>query len=463
MRELFFLAPPYVSVWSPGFHVEPASYVTVTNWGMSALNMLHLAAVIPQRNMMASINVKQRRDRQQQRDRQRRKSGQGKERVREKDGLSTRPLEDGNGLAKRRVVKKAFHKDSRPKKQEERNVDRTTRRRQRRKTQRPIHEYFDNLERQNQGLLRHSEEVALAMKIRDGMKVERIRERLKTRERKDSVDSHSEDDLADVAKILKVDEKTVHQYLLEGIRAKRELVARNLGLVRKVASLFYHKQSWAGTLALDDLIQEGSLGLIRAAEKFEPDRGYRFSTYATWWVKASVLRAMGSQTKLIRIPSTVVEEHGRIRRAHRELMQKGISRPSEEEIANAVGITVGKLRFTLEVVGRQPSSLDLKLLGPPRGSRTLGDIVPGDEDVELELVEDMQRRELDKTLKQCLIPQERAIIRLRFGLEDGHPRTLREIGALIGYSKERVRQIIYTALNKLKTREMRDALVDFLS
>ena len=332
--------------------------------------------------------------------------------------------------------------------------------RKHRRRQSQLQEFLGNVNNRHRTLLRHSEEIALVAKVQKGIRLQRLLDQLQSRRHK-SNSGGDQDDIATVARVLRLDEASVREQLRESSRAKDELVARNLGLVRKIASAYYDRSEWAGGLALDDLIQEGCVGLVRAAEKFEVERGFRFSTYATFWVKAAVLRTLGSQTRLIKLPQTVSEEFWRIRKAYQELISNGRN-PSEESIASALGITVPKLKFVLEVANRQPISLDVRLSSRSEEDRALVDIVPAAEDSEVELVESMQRKEVDKALKECLTPRERAIIRLRFGLEDGHQRTLREIGTLTNYSKERVRQVIFSALNKLRKREVQDVLRDFL-
>lgn len=313
--------------------------------------------------------------------------------------------------------------------------------------------YMDEISREE--LLNQTEVVQLADDIKLGVEVEVAQKSLETTlGRRPSV--------PELAKELQIDVRDVQKRLMLGTAAKNKLVAANLRLVASVArKVALSKGSSTAGLALDDMVQEGSVGLIRAAEKFDAGRGYKFSTYATWWVKAFIMRSITTQSRSIKVPSSVVDEYARIRKKYESLRVEGINNPTEEAVAKELGITTAKLRFVVNVVTRVPTSLDLSL-SPDRdaGSRTLGELIEGDDDIEGRLVKEMQDKELDLALKECLRPLERAVIRLRFGLDDGQPRTLKETGNLLGLSKERIRQLIYKALPKMKTPEIQRMLVD---
>ncbi len=305
-------------------------------------------------------------------------------------------------------------------------------------------------------LLEQREVVSLAGEIRDGMLVENVQRDLTTElQRRPS--------LPELAEALGRPVDAVRVALLRGTAAKNKLVAANLRLVTSVTrKIKQSKTSNAGGLALEDMIQEGSVGLIRAAEKFDASRGYKFSTYATWWIRASVFRAITTQSRSIRIPSTVIDEYSRIKKEYIRQSQAGHFEPDEKDVADALGITVAKLRFVIQVVTQPPASLDLAV-GDGTGPRSsLVELVEGDDNVEERMVERMQRMELDRALTKALKPMERAAVRLRFGLDDGIPRTLREIGGMLGLSKERVRQLSFIALTKLNTPEIRKTLTDYL-
>lgn len=315
-------------------------------------------------------------------------------------------------------------------------------------------------------LLEQREVTMLARDIRAGVEVEDAQRALTATLRRRA-------SLPELGERLGRSPEEVRDAVLRGTAAKNRLVAANLRLVssvaRRIAGTRGHKAgvdrvgTGSSGLALEDMIQEGSVGLIRAAEKYDASRGYQFSTYATWWIRASVMRAITTQSRSIRVPSTVVDEYARIRKEYERQRQSGIFAPSDVDVASELGITPAKLRFVVSVVTRTPASLDLAVGSPDEPSKsTLGELVEGDDRVEERMVETMQRRELDRALQLVLKPIERAAVRLRFGLDDGHPRTLREIGSMLGLSKERVRQLSFRALAKLNTPEMRKTLTEYL-
>lgn len=305
-------------------------------------------------------------------------------------------------------------------------------------------------------LLQQQEVSTLAADIRDGMHVETMQRSL--------TDKHGRrPTLPELSVALGRPPNAVRVALLRGTAAKNRLVAANLRLVTSVTrKIRSNRPTDSGGLTLDDMIQEGSVGLIRAAEKFDASRGYKFSTYATWWIRASVLRAITSQSRAIRVPSTVVDDYARIKKEFARQAAAGTFSPAEKDVAAALGITVAKLRFVVHVVTRAPASLDLDVGNSDGHRSSLVELIEGDDKVEQRLVDQMRRKELDRTLVRLLRPMERAAIRLRFGLDDGMPRTLREIGGVLGLSKERVRQLTFGALVKLNTPEMRETLTEYL-
>lgn len=314
--------------------------------------------------------------------------------------------------------------------------------------------YMDDISRED--LLDQAEVISLATHINLGVAVEEAQRSMeKTLGRRPSI--------AQLAENLGIGLQEVQKRRMAGTAAKNQLVAANLRLVtsiaRKVAST---KSASTAGIALDDMVQEGSVGLIRAAEKFDASRGYKFSTYATWWIRAFVMRSITTQSRSIKVPSTVVDEYARIRKQYSAMRENGVFKPTEEEVAHGLGITAAKLRFVVKVVTQVPTSLDIGLDpgSDASNSRTLGEIVEGQDNVEESMVEDLQRRELDAALRGCLRPLERAVVRLRFGLDDGQPRTLRETGDLLGLSKERIRQLLFRALPKMKTPEIQQMLID---
>ena len=243
----------------------------------------------------------------------------------------------------------------------------------------------------------------------------------------------------------------IKRVMAEGHAARARLIEMNLRLVISVARRYIGRG-----LPLEDLIQEGNLGLFRAVEKYDPKRGWRFSTYAYWWIRQGVTRAIADQSRTIRMPVHTGQLLTRLGEVRRQLEQRLGYDPSPIEIAAETGLSVERILETL-VAAREPLSLESTILGTD--DSTLADVVPDESVADAqELVEMDERRTKVEEVLEMLTPRERAVIRLRFGLEDGNPLTLAEVGGRLGVSRERVRQLEADGLRKLRSGPMRERL-----
>ncbi len=296
-------------------------------------------------------------------------------------------------------------------------------------------------------LLRADEEIELARKIADLLELERIREDLE-----EGLDREPSD--AEWAESVGMPLPTFRYRLHVGRRAKDKMVQSNLRLVVSIAKKYMNRG-----LSFQDLIQEGSLGLIRAAEKFDHEKGYKFSTYATWWIRQAITRAIADQSRTIRLPVHLYETISRIKKTTKLLSQEMGRKPTEEEIAERMEMTIEKLRFIAKSA-QLPISLETPI-GKEEDSR-LGDFIESDgETPEDQVSKSLLREDLEGVLG-TLSPRERDVLRLRYGLDDGRMKTLEEIGQIFNVTRERIRQIEAKALRKLRHPNRNSILREYI-
>jgi RNA polymerase primary sigma factor len=302
-------------------------------------------------------------------------------------------------------------------------------------------------------LLRAEEEIELARKIADLLKLERIQDELA-----DSIDDEPSDEEWAAAVMQEEGVSfTVGAFrhrVHVGRRAKDKMVQSNLRLVVSIAKKYMNRG-----LSFQDLIQEGSLGLIRAAEKFDHEKGYKFSTYATWWIRQAITRAIADQSRTIRLPVHLYETISRIKKTTKLLSQELGRKPTEEEIATRMEMTIEKLRFIAKSA-QLPISLETPI-GKEEDSR-LGDFIESDgETPEDQVSKSLLREDLESVLG-TLSPRERDVLRLRYGLDDGRMKTLEEIGQIFNVTRERIRQIEAKALRKLRHPNRNSILKEYI-
>jgi len=299
-------------------------------------------------------------------------------------------------------------------------------------------------------LLNAEEEIELAYSVKFLMEAEEVRQKLQE-------NLHRPPTKTEWASALQLDnERQLENRLYRGRTAKRKMIRSNLRLVVSIAKRYLNR----GVPFLD-LIQEGAIGLNRAAEKFDPNKGYKFSTYAYWWIRQAITRTIANDARTIRLPIHIVEKLNKLKKAQRILKQDLQRNPNERELAEALEMTPEQLRQLLQL-RRQSLSLNHRV---GKGEDT--ELVDLLEDDDLQLPEDkmnemMMRQEIFAVLSDVLTEREKDVISLRYGLATSQPYTLEEVGGMFNLSRERVRQIQTKAMRKLRRPQVARRLKGWL-
>jgi RNA polymerase sigma factor (RpoD-like family) len=298
-------------------------------------------------------------------------------------------------------------------------------------------------------LLKGDEEIELARRVKFLGEIEDLRIRLQKQLGRSPIK-------ADLAAELDLTERQLEHRLYLSRVAKRKMIRSNLRLVVSIAKRYLNR----GVPFLD-LIQEGALGLNRATEKFDPDKGYKFSTYAYWWIRQGITRTIANDARTIRLPIHIVEKLNKLKKAHRELRKELNRNPSEAELAGALEMTPDQLR-NLQQVRRRSLSLNHRV---GKGEDTeLMELLEDNstQSPEAQMSEAMMRQEIYSVLGEVLTERERDIIALRYGLTTGETHTLEEVGGIFNLSRERVRQIQTKAMRKLRRPQVAARLKSWL-
>ena len=299
-------------------------------------------------------------------------------------------------------------------------------------------------------LLKPDEEVELAHRISNLVKLEALQKHLQAQLGRPP----SRPEFAAAAALT---ESQLEQALERGRVAKRKMIRSNLRLVVSIAKRYLNRG-----IPFLDLIQEGALGLNRAAEKFDPDKGYKFSTYAYWWIRQAITRTIANDSRTIRLPIHIVEKLNKLKKAHRELKQTLHRNPTDKELAQSMALPPEQLH-SLQQLRRQALSLNQRI-GKEENTELMDLLEDGDNcSPETQMNQLMMRQEVWDVLANVLTDREQEVISLRYGLLDDEPCTLEEVGGVFNLSRERVRQIQSKAMRKLRRPQVVEQLKNWLT
>lgn len=301
-------------------------------------------------------------------------------------------------------------------------------------------------------LLTHAQELAYARQIQEMNRLDELKPDIDS----DFSSKPTDEEYAQAwANKADMSVEQLNKTVQAGVRAKQKLAAANLRLVVSVAKKYLNRG-----VPFADLIQEGSLGVIRGAEKFDPEKGYKFSTYAYWWIRQGITRSIAQDSRTVRLPIHIVEKLNKIKKAQRELTAKLGREPKQKELAEALNLTVAQLR-ELQTHHRNTQGLSLDYKIGKDGETPLGDLI-GEEDADKVLNQSLTA-DVRKVLAEVLPDErERDIISLRYGLADGETHTLEDVAQIFNLSRERVRQIQNKAMRKLRSPRVAAQLKGYL-